>query len=51
MHLKQQESLLHSCAGDFIAHDYKEITELEDLKCCEREESKHLEKECKAHEE
>ena len=31
MHLEQQESLLHSCAGNFIAHDYKEIAELEDL--------------------
>ncbi|ODM21419.1 hypothetical protein SI65_02262 [Aspergillus cristatus] len=51
MHLECQESLLCSCAGDFIAHDYKEIAELEDLECREKEESECFEKERKAREE
>ena len=51
MQLEHQESLLWSCAGDFIACDYKEIAELEDLEHQEREESEHLEKEHKVCEE
>lgn len=51
MRLEHQESLLRSRAGDFIARDYKEIAELEDLERREREESERLEKERKALEE
>ncbi|BCR90160.1 uncharacterized protein ACHE_60046A [Aspergillus chevalieri] len=51
MRLERQESLLRSRAGDFIARDYKEIAELEDLERREKEESERLEKERKAREE
>jgi hypothetical protein len=43
--LDQYEALLRDRAGDFIARDYKEIAELEELERREKEELDRLEKE------
>lgn len=45
LRLRKQKCLLQKRAGDFIAHNYKEITELEELKRREAEERDRLEKE------
>jgi hypothetical protein len=45
MRLERHEALLRSRAGDFIARDYKEIAELEELERREAEERERLEKE------
>jgi hypothetical protein len=46
MCLDRHKALLRDCAGDFIACDYKEIAELEELKRREAKEKDCLEKEC-----
>lgn len=43
--LRKQKRLLQKRAGDFIARDYKEIAELEDLERREAEEISRIEKE------
>ncbi|KAJ5240031.1 hypothetical protein N7468_001930 [Penicillium chermesinum] len=45
MRLEQQEALLRERAGDFIAREFKEISELEDLERREAEELARIEKE------
>jgi hypothetical protein len=45
MRLERYEALLRSRAGDFIARDYKEIAELEELERREKEEFERLERE------
>lgn len=45
MRLRKQKRLLKKRAGDFIARDYKEIAELEELERREAEEKDRLEKE------
>ncbi|KAJ5471896.1 hypothetical protein N7539_008839 [Penicillium diatomitis] len=45
MRLERHEALLRSRAGDFIARDYKEIAELEELERREKEEFERLERE------
>lgn len=55
IHLDRYKALLHNRASDFIVRDYKEITELEELKrheaeekdCLKKERSKDEQKECK----
>ena len=45
MRIRKQDKLLRKRAGDFIARECKEISELEDLERREKEELEYLEKE------
>jgi predicted transcriptional regulator len=42
MHLRKQERLLHHRANEFLAHDFKEVEELERLEEQERFEKEQL---------